>query len=108
MPRWRRCLSPLFVVVAACGGDSDVQRLDEYEVVVSDDSMSLVVSTDSCGEIRVSTAETDQEVRLTVMQITPGQGDSCAGAISEPVSLIQPLEDRVIVDDSSGELITPS
>lgn len=53
----------------------------------------------------MSTVETDEEVRLTVMLI--GGGD-CGGSLSPPVSLVRPLAGRTIVDDRSGDTVVES
>lgn len=103
----RHCL--LLLVAAAgfvigCGaGESDVRQLDTYEVSVNDDGTGLSVTAEPCGELRVSTVETDDEVRLTVMLI--GGGDDCIGSSSPPVSLVRPLAGRTIVDDRSGDIV---
>ena len=91
-------------LVAGCDDDeSDVRQLDTYEVSVIGDGTGLSVTAEPCGELRVSTVETDEEVRLTVMLI--GGGDSCAGSSSPPVSLVRPLAGRTIVDDPSGDIV---
>ena len=93
-------------LMAGCGDDeSDVRQLDTYEVSVNDGGTGLSVSAEPCGELRVSTVETDEEVRLTVMLI--GGGD-CGGSLSPPVSLVRPLAGRTIVDDRSGDTVVES
>lgn len=105
----RRCMLLLVVAagfVSGCGaGESDVRQLDTYEVSVNDDGTGLTVTAEPCGELRVSTVETDEQVRLTVMLI--GGGD-CGGSSSPPVSLVRPLASRMIVDDRSGDSVAGS
>lgn len=93
-------------LITGCVDDeSDVRQLDNYEVYVNDDGTGLSVTAEPCGELRVSTVETDEEVRLTVMLI--GGGD-CGGSSSPPVSLVRPLAGRTIVDDRSGDIVVES
>jgi hypothetical protein len=94
-------------LVTGCVDDeSDVRQLDTYKVSVNDDVTGLSVTAEACGELRVSTVETDEEVRLTVMLI--GGGDACAGSSSPLVSLVRPLAGRTIVDDRSGDVVAES
>lgn len=89
--------------LAGCGDDDEVQQIDDYEVVVDEATNTLRAVADTCGELRVSTTESGDEVRLTVSRI--GDGD-CIGSESPIVTLTRPLAGRSIVDDPTGKAVT--
>ncbi len=97
----------LAIVLAAgltsCREDDEVQQIDDYEVIVDEATNTLRAFADPCGELRVSTIESSDDVRLTVWLI--GGGD-CVGAQSPIVTLTRPLAGRAIVDDPTGEVVT--
>lgn len=92
------------VLAAGCAEDSEkVRQIDDYSVLVDTDRDQFVVTAEACGELRVSTVETPDTVRLTVLFL--GGGEACIGSESPPVSLARPLGARIVVDDRSGKAI---
>lgn len=95
------------VLGAGCAEDSGkVRQIDDYSVLVGTDGHQLFVTAEACGELRVSTVETPDTVRLTVMFL--GGGEACIGSESPPVSLARPLGERLVVDDRSGKAVEVS
>lgn len=92
------------VCLGACGEADEVQVIDIYEVIVDDAANTLRVIAEPCGDLRVSTMESSNEVRLTVSLIAGGE---CVGSESPLVTLTRPLADRSIVDDPTGNLVKP-
>jgi hypothetical protein len=92
------------VLAAGCADDSEkVRQIDDYSVLVDTDRDQLFVTAEGCGELRVSTVETPDTVRLTVFFL--GGGEACIGSESPPVSLARPLGERIVVDDRSAKAI---
>jgi len=90
--------------LGACGESDEVRVIDIYEVIVDDEANTLRVFAEPCGDLRVSTVESSDEVRLTVSLIAGGE---CVGSESPLVTLTRPLADRSIVDDPTGNLVKP-
>lgn len=89
--------------LAACGENNGVQVIDDYEVIVDAATDTLRVLAEPCGDLRVSTMESSDEVRLTVSLM---KGGDCLGSESPLVTLTRPLAGRSIVDDETGEVVT--
>jgi hypothetical protein len=93
----------LAAALAACGQEDEVQVIDDYEVLVDTATNTLRVLAEPCGDLRVSTMESSDEVRLTVSLM---EGGDCLGSESPLVTLTRPLAGRSIVDDETGDVVT--
>ena len=75
----RKCQSPRRMVRRGvqrwvhCSEDDGVRITADYEVVVDETAGTLQAIAEPCGELRVSTTETSDEVQMTVSLIGGGQ-----------------------------------
>ena len=93
-------------VIPACSGDDRQIDTQIFAVAGDRDGTELRLGINSCNatEIHVRVTEEADTVDLLVQTVGGHEGDECADATK--VVLDEPLADRLVVDETTGDVIT--
>jgi hypothetical protein len=99
---WWSGSAALVLLVSGCGGGSDPTPV--FGAQLEPDGVTLHLDLESCDttEQTAEVVETDTEVRVTV-HTKGGSDNDCADSMQ--VELTDPLGDRPLVDDPTGDEI---
>jgi hypothetical protein len=86
-------------VLVGCGGRRDAQVVDAE--LLGDRTLVLQIDACNADENRVSITEEQDLVTISVSTDDPPGGDDCGDLVT--VELADPLGDRILVDEKTGE-----